>query len=203
MASNLAANFPVVPLTTDQVHAMVDAGIVREGEPIELIEGLLVYKDRSASGESPMTIGKKHNLAVKLLVELNAELANHGCHMQTQGPLTLSLHSEPEPDGAVLRGSARDYADRLPCAADASSVIEVADSSLPYDRKTKLALYARAPIAQYVIVNIKDDCVEVHEQPSIETAQYGLVSVRRRGETFELRIGEMDRLEVLVDRLLP
>jgi Uma2 family endonuclease len=182
---------------------MVAAGIVREGDPIELIDGLLVYKDRSATGESPMTIGKKHNVVVKLVAELNVDLGPHGCHMQTQGPVTLSPHSEPEPDGAVLRGSARDYAERLPGAADTPCVIEVADSSLTYDRTTKLALYARAAIAQYVIVNIKDDCVEVHEQPSAEAAQYGLVSVRRRGEAFGLRVSEDERVDVAVERILP
>jgi len=113
-----------------------------------------------------MSIGKEHRLVVSLLAELNAELARRGCHMQTQNPLSLPPYDEPEPDGTILRGRPRAYTDRVPGAADAGSVIEVADSSLTYDRKTKLALYARASITQYVIVNLNGQCVEIYEQPS-------------------------------------
>lgn len=151
----------VARLTVEQVHAMLEAGIVREGEPIELIDGLLLHKDRSAKGEDPMTIGRRHNLVVKLLGRLDAELTAQGCHMQTQGPVSIPPHDEPEPDGAVLHGEPRDYTDRLPEARDVASVIEVADASLPYDRTRKLALNARAGIPQYVIVNLQDDVVEI------------------------------------------
>src|SRR6185436_3619047 len=140
----------IARLTVDQVHAMIKAGIVHEGAPIELIDGQLVHKDRSVSGEDPMSIGKEHRLAVSLLGRLDADLAQRGYHMQTQNPLTLSPYDEPEPDGVILRGEPRTYTDRVVGAADAVSVIEVADSSLAYDRKTKLALYARAGIAQYI-----------------------------------------------------
>src|SRR5580704_12759015 len=136
----------IARLTVDQVHAMLEAGILRDGEPIELIDGVLVRKDRSDQGGDPLTIGKKHNLVVNLLVRLDRELAPLGCHMQSQGPICLPPRDEPEPDGVVLRGEPRAYSDRLPTARDATAVVEVADSSLPYDRTVKLALYARAGI---------------------------------------------------------
>ena len=140
---------------------MIKAGIVHEGASIELIDGVLIHKDRSASGEDPMSIGKEHRLVVSLLGRLDADLAQRGYHMQIQNPLSLSPYDEPEPDGVILRGGPRVYTDRVPGAADAGSVIEVADSSLAYDRKTKLALYARAGIAQYVIVNLSGRCMSV------------------------------------------
>lgn len=181
---------------------MIEAGIVHEGAPIELIDGVLIHKDRSASGEDPMSIGKEHSLVVSLLGELDVELARRGCHMRTQNPLSLPPHDEPEPDGAILRGRPRAYTDRVPGAADAGSVIEVSDSSLAYDRKTKLALYARSGIAQYVIVNLNGRCIEIYEQPRPD-GSYQQVAVRRAGETVDLRLADGERLEVLADRILP
>lgn len=198
-----AFELPVVRLTTRQVHAMVEAGILREGEPIELIDGLLVRKDRSARGADPMTIGEKHNLVVKLLARLDAELVELGCHMQTQGPLTLGEHDEPEPDGAVLRGEPRDYLERLPAAGDARAVIEVADSSLEVDRTRKLALYARAGIEQYVVVNLREHRLEVHEAPAPTEQRYQRTTVLGPGDELSLRTGADSALVIEASRILP
>ena len=181
---------------------MIKAGIVHEGAPIELIDGVLVHKDRSASGEDPMSIGKEHRLVVSLLAELDPELARRGCHIQTQNPVSLPPYDEPEPDGAILRGRPRAYTDRVPGGGDVGSVIEVADSSLAYDRKTKLALYARAGIAQYVIVNLNGRCIEIYEQPHSD-GSYQEIIVRRTGESVGLRLPEGERFEILADRILP
>jgi hypothetical protein len=182
---------------------MVEAGILREGAPLELVDGVLVHKDRSAAGDDPMTIGEKHNLVVKLLARLDAELAARGHHMQTQGPLTLTMHDEPEPDGAVLRGEPRDYANRLPSASDVTSLIEIADSSLDYDRTRKLALYASVGIEQYIIVNLRADCVEVYEQPIAGEARYARAVVLHAPDLLALRLGEGKFLKVDVSRILP
>jgi hypothetical protein len=201
--SRAAAHEPrVARLTVDQVNAMIETGILRDGEPIEHIDGVLVYKDRSAHGEDPMTIGKRHNLVVKLLARLDAELAPHGFHMQTQGPLRLPPHDEPEPDGAILRGDPRAYTDRLPGAADAACVIEVADASLENDRTRKLGLYARAGVARYVIVNLRDGCVEVYEAAQREEGRYADVTVLRGGQSLTL---DLDGAAVAIDvtRILP
>lgn len=82
--TQIAADLRLARLTVDQIHAMLKAGILRDGEPIELIDGVLVYKDRSDHGADPITIGKRHNLAVKLLARLDPDLAALGCHMQIQ-----------------------------------------------------------------------------------------------------------------------
>ena len=203
LTQNTTSDVRVARLTVGQVHAMVEAGILREGEPIELVDGVLIHKNRSAAGDDPMTIGEQHNLVVKLLARLDAELAARGHHMQTQGPVTLTMHDEPEPDGAVLRGEPRDYADRLPNAGDTTSVIEVADSSLDYDRTRKLTLYASVGIAQYVIVNLRDECVEVYEQPVAGEARYGRAVVLHAADTLALRLGEGEFLKVDVSRILP
>ncbi len=191
----------VARLTATQVHAMLDAGILREGEPLELIDGLLLYKDRSASGGDPMTIGEKHNLVIKLLARLDPDLEPHGAHLQTQGPVRLSDASEPEPDGAVLKGDPRAYGERIPSERDVASVIEVADSSLEYDRTTKARLYADAGIAQYLIINVRDGEIEVHEGPS--AGGYTRSRVIHRGQDLQLRRSESAALTVAAARLLP
>lgn len=148
-----------------------------------------------------MTIGEKHNLLIKLLSELSQELRAHCAHMQTQGPIRLSEFSEPEPDGAVVRGAPRDYLKQLPSAADVESVIEVADSSLEEDRTTKAALYAKAGIAQYVIINVRDGEIEVHEHPS--RGRYATRRTIGMQGILELRVSATASLPVSAARLLP
>ena len=202
MILSIAADLRVARLTVGQVHAMLETGILQEGEPVELIDGMLVYKNRSDHGEDPMTIGRRHNLAVKLLARLDPELVPKGYHMQTQGPLSLPPHDEPEPDGVILRGDPRDYIERLPGAADADSVIEVADSSLEYDRNQKLALYARVGITQYLIVNLREGIIEVYEGPVPQEQRFARRSVCHPGERIALRVGG-EVLEIEATRILP
>lgn len=178
---------------------MLSAGILRDGQPLELIDGLLLYKDRSDCGGDPMTIGEKHNRAVQLLALLVPELLAQGVYMQTQGPIRLSEKDEPEPDGAVISGHPRDSG--IPGPAKAMSVIEVADSSLEYDRTTKLSMYARAGIAQYVIVNVRDQRVEVYERPAGE--RYEVTKLVAASGAFDLRISAGATLTVTAERLLP
>lgn len=180
---------------------MLEAGILRDGEPLELIDGLLIYKDRSAAGGDPMTIGEKHNHVIQLLARLDPELVAMGAHMQTQGPVRLSETDEPEPDGTVVRGDLADYAARIPTGADVEAVIEVADSSLEYDRSTKALMYARAGIAQYLIVNVRDARVEVYEEPVAGT--YTLSRVIFADGSLELRGPQGRRLRVAAARILP
>lgn len=204
MTASVAPQGRVAPLDVGQVHAMLEAGILADHEPIELIDGVLVYKDRSALGEDPMTVGRKHNLVVGLLIELNPDLSKFGCYVQAQGPLTLPPHNEPEPDGVILYGGGpRDYRDRLPGAADAAAVIEVADSSLAYDRGKKLSVYARAAIPQYVIVNLQESCIELYEDPAAAEGRYRRTTVIHAGETLVFQLGVHGALTVAAERLLP
>ena len=193
----------IARITVDQYHRMIKTGILREGDPIELLDGILVYKDRSARGKNPMSIGEFHNLTIKLLAELDARLRPLGCHMQTQGPISLPPHHEPEPDGAIVKGVPRDYTTRLPGAADVCCVIEVADSSLAYDRTTKLQVYAQAGIPQYVLINLVDAQIEVYEQPVPAESRYATAAVVKTGQTLVLRTGDAGTLQLPAAQLLP
>src|SRR5439155_7534462 len=133
---------PIVPINVEQYHQMIRQGILPDGAPVELIDGLLVWKDRSAQGSDPRSHGPRHGLTIKRLQRLDARLKSFDCHLQLQLPITLSDTSEPEPDAAIVKGAPEGYSDQHPTATDVIAAIEVSDSSLRFDRSTKLRKYA-------------------------------------------------------------
>ncbi|MFN0056185.1 MAG: Uma2 family endonuclease [Planctomycetales bacterium] len=183
-----AGNGPfLVPLTVDQYHEMARAGIIPEASPIELMDGLLVWKDRSRTGGDPMSHDPRHILLITRLVRLlEAWVAPLGYSIRAQSPISLTNRCEPEPDVAVVRGSFEDYAQRHPDAADVAVAIEVADSSLRYDQTTKQTMYATAGIPRYWIVNLREQTVEVYDRPNPATELYESQSVHRPGDTLRL-----------------
>src|SRR4051812_18545017 len=162
---DLVNNASVVGLTLDQYVRMIKEGILPEGEPIELLDGFLVRKDRAKAGEDPMTVGLEHIWAVQNLMRVLADAERRGCHVRLQQPIAIPPDGAPEPDGSVALGTPDDYRTRYPSGTDLPCVIEVADSSLHHDRVTKKRIYARGGIAQYVIINLVDRVVEVWEEP--------------------------------------
>jgi hypothetical protein len=189
----------LAPLSVEQYHRMIAAGILPDGEPIELLDGLLVQKIR---GEA-MTVSPRHSVAVGLLIEMGRRLPGLRVHLRVQGPLTIEPRNEPEPDGLVVRGEIQDYADRHPGPAEVTSAIEVADSSLRRDRTLKQRIYARAGVAQYVIVNLLDRQIEVYENPDPDSGRYGARNDFKPGEEVPLLLTGGTRLPVPVASLLP
>jgi Uma2 family endonuclease len=142
--------------TRAEYYRMAEVGILREHDRVELIKGEIVEM-------SP--IGRRHkafvgNLATLLIVRL----ADHAT-VWVQSSIVLAEDTEPQPDLAVLRRGAVPYKERDAWAEDALLVIEVADSSLAYDRSTKLRLYAEAGIPEYWVVDCTAEAVEVHRGP--------------------------------------
>lgn len=193
---------PVVGLTVDQYHRMIEGGILESGAPIELLDGFLVHKDRAKAGEDPMTVGLDHIWAVDNLPEVLAGVRAAGFYVRTQQPITLPPDGEPEPDGAIVRGTKDDYRKRKPMAGDLACVIEVADSSLDRDRGTKQRIYADAGIAQYVIINLMERVVEVYERPLVGSGRYADVRRLRGAERVGFPAGG-ESIEVEAARLLP
>ena len=156
---------------------MADAGILREDDRVELIDGKIVAM-------SP--IGSRHAGCVDKLSALLHRGLSAEPVIRVQNPLRLSEYSEPQPDVSVLHDRGNVYAASHPTAADVVFVIEVADVSLMYDRRTKLPLYARSGIAEAWLVDLGNQVVEVHTSPGAE----GYGRVQRFQGTAELpRIG--------------
>jgi Uma2 family endonuclease len=184
----IAGRPSVVPLTVHQYHRMIELGILEEGEPIELLDGLLVRKDRGAE-EGDVTVSPLHGVSVTKIMGLAATLKTHGLHVRIQQPITIPPDHEPEPDAAIVRGSIDAYTANHPGPDDVAVVIEVADSSLGRDRGVKQRIYATAAIPQYVIVNLRERVVEVYEVPQPERGRYDRTTRTDAGASFSLRLG--------------
>jgi Uma2 family endonuclease len=137
---------------------MGEAGILREDERVELIEGEIVQMN---------PIGGRH---IRCVNELNwllgQQLHDRALRLSVQNPIRLNGGLEPQPDLAVIR--AGDYAGSLPGPGDALLVIEVSDTTLGYDRNVKLAFYARAGIGKAWIVDLPNGAIERHSDPSVD-----------------------------------
>ena len=193
---------PLMPITVDQFHLMIDSGILHGGDPIELIDGLLVRKDRSARGENLMTHNPRYALLISRLQRLLATLSESaGLYLRIQLPVTLSEFNAPEPDIAVVRGTEEDYANCHPGPADLVLVIEVSDSSVGTDRATKQRLYATAGVTQYWLVNLPESQVEVYEQPDSSSGKYAQQTISRPGQTLAWNLSPTQRLEINVTDL--
>ncbi len=136
---------------------MIRLGILSDDDPVELLDGWLVYK---------MPKNPPHRATTKLTRNALEAVIPEGWYVDTQEPITLA-NSEPEPDVVVVRGNTRDYLDRHPGAADIALIIEVADSTLERDRTSKQRLYARAGIPIYWIINLPEKQIEVYTEPVV------------------------------------
>ena len=145
-------------LTRLEYEALVERGVLGEDDPIELLDGHLVFREPQ---------GSRHAAAcLRIRIALDRAFG-HGYHVRPQVPIALDDDSEPEPDIAVVRGRIEDYLDAHPTSP--ALVVEVADSSLAWDRERKGSLYARAGVADYWIVNLVGGVLEVYRDPERAT----------------------------------
>ena len=143
--------------TADEYQQMAKVGILREGDPFELIDGEVVAK---------VTIGPRHNAAVNRLNRRFVSLAGESAIVQAQGSVRLNLFNEPEPDLALLRPRDDFYAAGHPGPSDILLVVEVAQTSIDYDRAVKAELYARLGVVEYWLVDLNTDVVTRYTDPA-------------------------------------
>lgn len=137
-----------------EYERLVDVGVFRPEERLELIEGDILEMSPQSS---------RHAAVVQLVQQTLEGARSSGTSLRGQLPLALSDDSEPEPDLAVVAGGPRDYLGGHPQTA--LLIVEVSDSSSPIDRGRKLALYARHGVPEYWIVDLTADRVVVHRGP--------------------------------------
>jgi Uma2 family endonuclease len=182
---------PVYRFSVAQYEALGNQGILRPEDRVELIRGWVVPK---------MTKGEPHSIACGLLIDGLLARVPAGWHLRIQDPATLE-DSVPEPDGAVVRGSRRTYLAAHPGGADVGLAVEVAASSLDFDRTTKRTLYAEAGIPFYWIVNLVDTVLEVYSAPS--AGDYTAVQTYGPGEEVPLVLAGVEVCRIPVAELLP
>lgn len=190
------------PLSVEQYHRMIETGILPEGAPIELLDGVLVRKDRAAVGEDLMTVGTRHAWAVQNLAHVLRDLPARGCHLRVQQPITILPIHEPEPDGAIVLGDNDAYRNAHPAPEQIVCIIEVAESSLQHDRTTKQRVYAEAGIGQYVLINLVEGVVEFYTPASVGAHRYSHPTRLAGEQKLKIQLRE-GALELPVASLLP
>ena len=156
----------------EDYYRMADAGLFPIGARIELIEGEVVEM-------SP--IGNRHAACVDRLNTFLNHILSGKAIVRVQGPIRLNDFSEPQPNIALLKPRDDFYSNSHPTPADVLLIIEVADTSVDYDRRVKRQLYARAGIPETWVMVLPKDYIEVHSQPV--NGKYQKVQRLKRGRT--------------------
>src|SRR5580765_134840 len=149
--------------TRAEYERLIEIGVFHPGEPVELLGGELMVSEPQ---------GSAHYTAIGLMEDALRAALGPGWLVRSQGPIALTVDSEPEPDVAVTRGSRRDYSREHP--AWPALVVEVAGSSLSLDREHKGSLYARARVVDYWILNLVERVLEIYREPILDpTTRFG------------------------------
>jgi Uma2 family endonuclease len=158
---------PQPPLTIRRWKRVEYARLVELGaferEPIELVGGQLIVAEPQST---------YHAGGVRAVDYALRAVLPPGWIVSVQSPVSLDDESEPEPDLVVVPGRLADYWHAHPTRP--ALAVEVAESSLAFDRRDKGSLYARAGIQDYWIVNLVNRVLEVYRNPGPESsAPYG------------------------------
>jgi Uma2 family endonuclease len=145
-------------LDVDAYYRMAEAGILTQTDRVELIDGEIFDMTPIGSADG----GKTNRLN-----RLFARAAADGLALvRVQSPLRLDAYNEPEPDLMLLKPRDDDYQGRHPGAADVLLLVEVSETSLGYDRGTKVPLYAKSGVPEVWIVDLRGAAIEVYREPA-------------------------------------
>ena len=175
--------------TADEFHRMARAGILHEDDRVELLDGEIIEM---------APIGSRHAATVNRMTRRFNERAAGRFIVSAQNPVRLSNHSEPQPDLMLLRHRNDEYESAHPGPRDVLLVVEVADTTVSSDRRTKLPMYAAAGIPEASLINLPRNSIEVHRGP--HDGRYQQVTVYRRGDSITLLA--LPDITVSVDAIL-
>jgi Uma2 family endonuclease len=162
--------------TVAQYHQMVAAGILTEDDRVELIEGEIIEM-------SP--IGRRHAACVNRLVRLFSERLGDRVIVAAQNLVELSDRSEPQPDVALMHPRPDFYEAGHPQPQDILLLVEVADTTVEFDREIKMPLYAKSGVREVWLVDLNQNAIAVYREPSL--SGYGQVQELQRGQTLVIQ----------------
>ncbi len=177
-------------LTVDDFAKMCEVGILSADDRVELIDGELV--------EMP-PMGPPHAGIVNRLANILPACVGHDADLRVQSSVQLTRFTQPEPDLAVVRRDPRHYLQVHPQPDDILIAIEVADSSLTYDREEKMPRYAAAGVPEAWLVNVRARTVTIYTDPS--PTGYGTSRTLEWAE--ELIATAVDGLRLTFEDILP
>jgi Uma2 family endonuclease len=158
--------------TADDYQRMGQAGILSEDDRVELVAGEVI---------TMTPIGPRHNAAVSRATRALVTAVGDEAIVLAQGSIRLDLYHEPQPDLVLLRPRADYYASRLAGPADIFLIIEVAESSIDYDREVKARLYATAGIQEYWLADLNENLVLSYSVP--QDGAYSNLQRYHRGQS--------------------
>ncbi|HXD86301.1 MAG TPA: Uma2 family endonuclease [Urbifossiella sp.] len=185
---------PVQRFTVEQYHRMIESEILPEGERCELIHGIILEKTVPGPSHSKSTR--------RLLRRLVALFPEPEWVVGIQDSITLA-DSEPEPDFYAAIGPEDKYNHRHPEPEDLVLVVEVSDSTVGFDRRTKLPLYAAALVPEFWIIDVKARCIEVYTQPRGKKPGYRKQAIYKAGDTLPVAVGGKRLGSLTANDLLP
>jgi Uma2 family endonuclease len=171
-----------------QYHQMIATGLLCEGDRLELIEGEILEM---------AAIGSRHSAQVNRLNRLLSGVLPD-VMIAVQNPIELGPRSEPQPDIVLLRWRDDYYEASHPQPEDCLLVIEVADSTLEFDRDVKAPMYSRSGIGEYWLVDVQGQAIECYRQPT----KLGYQQMVRYGRGGSLSPVEFPSLSLRVDQIL-
>jgi Uma2 family endonuclease len=158
--------------TVKDYHKMIDAGVFVGNSDYELIEGEIIKK---------MTQGDYHISCINRLNRILSRVCGDDVIVSVQNAVVISNISEPEPDVTLLKFREDFYASGKATAADVLLLIEVSDSTVGYDRTVKARLYAEAEVAEFWLVNLPRQILEVYTEP--QNGKYKVVKKYEKNKT--------------------
>ena len=158
----MSVELPIRLFTVEEYHKMIACGVLDESERIELIRGEIMQ----LSPISPV-----HASYVDRLSELFILRLIERVRVRVQNPVKLDEASEVQPDLALLRRRPNFYIGGDPRPEDVFLLVEVADSTVIYDREMKVPVYAEDNIPEVWLVNVNEQCLEVYREPSVNGYQ--------------------------------
>ncbi len=175
--------------TVKEYHQMAEAGILKEDDRVELIAGEIVKM-------SP--IGLRHAACVNRIAELFFRHFIGRAIIQVQNPIQLNNENEAQPDLALLERRDDFYQEKHPQPEDIFLLVEVADSTIKYDREIKIPLYAENGISEAWLIDINRQLVEVYRQAEGNIYQ----NVQQFFREDILTIEAFDDINLTVDEIL-
>ena len=174
--------------TVEQFHKMAESGILNEDDRVELILGEIIEM---------AAIGIKHAACRRRLNSFLHQKLGNKVIISIQNSVVLNEFSELQPDVALLKPREDFYASAHPQPKDVFLIIEVADTTIKYDREVKIPLYAQEGVVEVWLIDINLECVEVFREPV--NGSYQKVENFGRGD---LVIQAFENVNIDVDEIL-
>lgn len=162
-------------ITVKEYDSLIEKGILTKYDRIELLNGMVIEK---------MPKSPQHCSLTDLVTHLFIRLFEDKAIIRNQNPIWLDDVSEPEPDIVLAIPKEDEYENSHPTPNEILLILEVSDSTLVYDRKTKGEAYARAGIRQYLLLNLQDRTIEDYREPNADG--YQSKQTYRAGHEFNL-----------------